>query len=67
MPKEVKWMILGDFNLIRAQENRNKPGGSIEEMFMFNDAISVQGLTKIPLQGKNTHGLTCKLLPCWKS
>jgi len=52
MPKDVKWLILGDFNLIRAQENRNKPGGNIEEMFMFNDAISAKGLTEIPLQGK---------------
>jgi hypothetical protein len=27
MPVEAKWLIVGDFNLLRAPENRNKPGG----------------------------------------
>jgi endonuclease/exonuclease/phosphatase family metal-dependent hydrolase len=43
-------MVLGDFNLIKAQENRNKPGENIEEMFLFNEAISTLGLNEIPLQ-----------------
>jgi hypothetical protein len=40
MPTETKWLIVGDFNLLRAPENRNKPGGSVTEMFAFNTAIS---------------------------
>lgn len=52
MPMETDWMILGDFNLMRKPENRNKPGGSQQEMFWFNDAISVQGLSEIELQGR---------------
>lgn len=27
MPDEVDWLILGDFNLMRSSEDRNKPGG----------------------------------------
>lgn len=52
MPDHVSWLLLGDFNLIRSQENRNRPGGNIEEMLIFNEAISTLGLTEIPLQGK---------------
>jgi hypothetical protein len=40
MNDEVKWLIVGDFNLIRSPQNRNKPGGNIKEMFAFNEAIS---------------------------
>jgi hypothetical protein len=40
MPTETKWLIVGDFNLLRAPENRNKLGGSVTEMFAFNTAIT---------------------------
>lgn len=46
------WMILGDFNLIRKPEDRNKPGGDLAEMFRFNSAISSLGLNEVKLQGK---------------
>lgn len=49
MPNDVDWSILGDFNLMRKLENRNKPGGSLFEMFMFNDAIRTLGLNEIEL------------------
>jgi hypothetical protein len=32
--------IVGDFNLIRGPHNRNKPGGNVEEMLLFNEVIS---------------------------
>jgi hypothetical protein len=51
MPVEAKWLIVGDFNLLRAPENRNKPGGSVAEMFAFNSAISKLGLIELPLKG----------------
>jgi hypothetical protein len=51
MPEEVDWLILGDFNLIRRLENRNK-GGDIMKMFIFNEAISTLGLNEIVLQGR---------------
>jgi hypothetical protein len=51
MNDEVKWLIVGDFNLIRSPQNRNKPGGNISEMFAFNEAISKLSLNEIPLKG----------------
>lgn len=52
MPCQVDWIILGDFNLIRREENRNKPRGNVNEMFLFNETISLLGLNEIPLQGR---------------
>lgn len=52
MPQHIDWMILGDFNLIRKAEDRNKPGGNVAEMLLFNEAISLLGLNEILLQGR---------------
>jgi hypothetical protein len=52
MPDEQDWLIVGDFNLMRVLENRNRPGGDLSEMFLFNEAISSLGLLEIPLHGK---------------
>lgn len=49
MPNEEQWLIVGDFNLIRRPEDRNMPGGDINEIFLFNEAISNLGLIEIPL------------------
>jgi len=51
-PEGVDWIILGDFNLMRKPENRNKPRGNLSKMLMFNDAISRLGLNEIKLQGR---------------
>lgn len=51
MPDDLEWLIIGDFNLIRSPNDRNKPGGCVNEMLMFNDAISTLGLIEIPLKG----------------
>lgn len=51
MPDDEKWLIVGDFNLLRKLEDRNKPGGSVQEMLLFNEAISCLRLTEIPLKG----------------
>jgi exonuclease III len=45
-------LILGDFNLIRKDTDRNKPGGDINDMFIFNAAISQLGINEINLQGR---------------
>jgi hypothetical protein len=49
---EDNHIILGDFNLIRKIEDRNKPGGDISNMFRFNAAISQLGINEIALQGR---------------
>ena len=50
-PEEVDWHLVGDFNLMRCPANRNKPGGDITQMVMFNKAISALGLVELPLLG----------------
>jgi hemerythrin-like domain-containing protein len=52
MPDDIEWLVLGDFNLMRKPQDRNKEGGDLTEMFMFNDAISTLGLNEIVLQGR---------------
>jgi len=48
---EDLWLILGDFNLYRYPENRNKEGANVSDMFLFNNTISYMGWTEIPVQG----------------
>ena len=47
----VNWLVIGDFNLLRKPKNRNKPG-DVNEMLLFNDAISSLGLIELPLYGR---------------
>lgn len=52
MPDTIDWLVLGDFNLIRYPENRNKPGGDVNNMLAFNEALSNLGLLELPLHGQ---------------
>lgn len=52
MPDHIDWLILGDFNLCRSPADRNQPGGSHHEMYLFNAAISFLGLVELPLKGR---------------
>ena len=47
------WLLLGDFNFIRSPENRNRPGGDVNDMFLFNDIIGHLGLVELPLKGRS--------------
>jgi hypothetical protein len=55
IPEEEDWIILGDFNLYRHPEDRNRERADINDMFLFNSTISHLGLSKIPLQGRKYH------------
>ena len=44
MPQDSDWLVVGDFNFIRSPEDRNNPGGDINDMLLFNEAISNLGL-----------------------
>jgi hypothetical protein len=48
----VDWLLVGDFNLIRSPEDRNKPGGNVAEMLLFNDLIQHLDLVDIPFEGR---------------
>ena len=50
--EEENWMIMGDFNFYRSLENRNRAGGNINDIFIFNKVISNVGLQEIPLKGR---------------
>ena len=52
MPEEVDWLLVGDFNLMRSPANRNKHGGDINQMLLFNEAISALGIVELPLLGQ---------------
>lgn len=47
------WMILGDFIFYRLVDNRNKPGGNMNDIFIFNDIISHLGVLEIPIKGRS--------------
>jgi len=46
------WMLIGDFNFYRTLENRNREGGNMNDIFVFNEIISNLGLLEIPLKGR---------------
>lgn len=41
------WILMGDFNLIRCPENRNRNGGNVNDMMLFNDLINHMDLVDI--------------------
>ena len=53
MPDDIDWLIIGDFNLIRRPEVRNKEGGDANEIYLFNETISRLGLVELPLVGRH--------------
>jgi exonuclease III len=50
---QENWMFIGDFNFYRSMENRNRNGGNIHDIVVFNEIISNLGLQEIPLKGRN--------------
>lgn len=46
------WIMLGDFNFIRSPTDRNKPGGCVNSMMLFNDLIQHLDLIDIPFEGR---------------
>lgn len=53
MPPHVDWLLVGDFNLYRSPCDRNREGADLNEIFLFNDAITSLGLVELPLKGKH--------------
>jgi exonuclease III len=53
MDDDINWMFIGDFNFYRSLENRNKEGGNMHDIMVFNEALSNLGLQEIPLKGRS--------------
>jgi hypothetical protein len=51
IPSVENWILLGDFNFMHSPDNRNKEGGNINDMFLFNEIIGHLGLLELPLKG----------------
>jgi hypothetical protein len=51
MFEETDWLVVGDFNLLRKLEDRNRPGSNISELMEFNADISNQRLEELKLHG----------------
>jgi hypothetical protein len=47
------WLILGDFNFYRHEENRNKFGGNTHDMAVFNNIINHLVVIELPLKGRS--------------
>lgn len=43
---------MGDFNLYRNPEDRNRPGANVSDILLFNSAISALGIVEIPFHGQ---------------
>lgn len=52
IPNGEDWLLIGDFNYIRAPDNRNKAGGNVNDMLVFNDFIRSHSLVELPIKGK---------------
>jgi hypothetical protein len=50
---EDNWILLGDFNFYRSLGNKNREGGNMQDIIIFNEVISNLGLQEIPLKGRN--------------
>jgi hypothetical protein len=56
-------LIIGDFNFYKSLEDRNKGGGNMQDIIIFNEVISNLGLQEIPLKGRSYIGIICKKNP----
>jgi hypothetical protein len=50
---DVNWTLLGDFNFYRSLQDRNKEGGNMNDIMLFNEIISNLQLQEIPLKGRS--------------
>jgi hypothetical protein len=67
IPINANWLLLGDFNFIRSHDNRNKPGGDVHDMFLFNEIIGHPGLLELPLKGHSYTWSKYNPRPFWNS
>ena len=52
IPNGEDWLILEEFNYIRAPDNRNRGGGDANDMLIFNEFIRRHSLIEIPIKGR---------------
>jgi hypothetical protein len=63
IPTKENRLLVGDFNFIRSQDDRNKPGGDINDMFIFNEVIGHHGVLELQLKGRYKYLIRAFLTP----
>lgn len=53
IPTNENWIFMGDFNFIRSTQNRNRHGGNMNNITIFNNIISYLGLIELPVKGRS--------------
>lgn len=53
IPDSEDWLLVGDYNFIRSSDNKNKAGGDVNDILMFNDIIRAQALIELYLKGRS--------------
>lgn len=53
IPLSEDWLLVGDFNYIQSPKNRNKSGGSYNDMITFNDFTCTQCLVELTIKGRS--------------
>ena len=48
---EDNWLLLGNFHSMRSLDNRNLPGGNVNDIFLFNEIIGHLGRVELPMKG----------------
>ena len=51
-PDDDNWLLLGDFNFIRSLENKNRPGGDLNDICLFNEIFGHLVILELPLKGR---------------
>jgi hypothetical protein len=51
-PDDENWNFLGDFNFYRSLEDRNKPGGKLQDTLIFNYLLGHLWLVELLLKGR---------------
>jgi hypothetical protein len=53
LPDDTDCLLVGYFNLIRKPSDRNRPGGNVQDMLKFNEALSNLNAEELPLRGNH--------------
>lgn len=60
MPRDIEWIIMGDFNFIRDPFDRNKPGGMSMKCCFLMKLSATLAWWICPLKVENTVGAICR-------
>lgn len=63
IPAREDWLLVGNFKISRAPDNRSRCGGNVNDMLIFNDFIRAQSLVALPIKGRSFTWSNMQLYP----